>query len=57
MEKMGYMHTVAYHSATKGEEILPPAATWTDLENIMLREIIQSEEHILCDFIYRTCVP
>ena len=51
------MHTVAYHSATKREEILPPAATWTDLENIMLREIIQSEEHILCDFIYRTCVP
>ena len=29
-------------SAIKREGILPPAATCTDLENIMLRDIIQS---------------
>ena len=42
MEKMGYMRTVAYHSAIKREGILPPSATCIDLENIMLRDIIQS---------------
>jgi len=39
---MGYMRTVAYYSAIKREGILPAAATCTDLENIKLRDIIQS---------------
>ena len=34
-------HTHEYYSAIKKNEILPSAAMWTDLENIMLSEINQ----------------
>ena len=33
-----------YYSAIKKNEILPFAARWTDLENIMLSEISQTEK-------------
>ena len=33
-----HMHTVEYYSATKKNEILPFAAMYTDLENILLSE-------------------
>ena len=53
---MWYIHMMVYYSAIKREEILLHATTGMDPEDIMLREIIQSEEHILCDFIYMRCV-
>ena len=34
-----------YYSAMKNNEILPFAATWVDLENIMLSEISQTEKN------------
>ena len=36
--------TMEYYSATKKNEILPFATTWTVLEIIMLRKIIQKEK-------------
>ena len=38
-----YIHTMGYYSAIKENEILPFAATWIDLENIMLSEISQTK--------------
>jgi len=38
-----YIYT-EYYLVIKKNEILPLAATWTELESIMLREISQSEK-------------
>ena len=37
-----------YYSAIKKNEILPFAATWMDLEGIMLNEISQTEKDKYC---------
>ena len=44
LEKMGSIEIVGYCSAIRKDEILPFATTWMDPENIMLREIRQSEK-------------
>ena len=44
------MYTMEYYSVIKRNEILPFAATWTDLEGIMLSEI--SQRKILYDITY-----
>ena len=41
-----------YYSTIKKNEILPFAATWMDLEDIMLSEISQTEKQILYDITY-----
>lgn len=41
---MWYTHTVEYYSATQMSEILMPAATQMNLENIMLIEIKQTQK-------------
>ena len=40
------------HSSIKNNEILPFAATWMDLEDVMLNEISQIERQILYDITY-----
>ena len=45
---MVYTYTMEYYSAIKKNEILPFAAMWLDLENIMLSEIIQTEKDEYC---------
>ena len=39
IKKMCYIYTIEYHSAIKKNEIMPFAATWVDLEIIVLSEI------------------
>ena len=40
--KMWYIHMIEYHSAIKRNEIMAFAATWMDLEIIMLNEVRQT---------------
>ena len=44
IKKMWYIHTREYYSAIKENEIMPFAATWIDLEIIILSEVSQTEE-------------
>ena len=44
LKKMWYIYTMEYYSAVKKNGILPFAATWMGLENIMLSEISQTEK-------------
>ena len=60
-----YIHTMEYYSAIKMNEIMPFAATWMDLERVMLSEASQTEKprditctqnlkHDTNEFIYET---
>ena len=46
------LYTIGYYSAIKKNEILPFAATWMDLEGIMLSEMSDRERQILYDITY-----
>ena len=53
-EDVMYMYTMEYYSAIKKNVILPFAATWMDLEFIILNEISQTEKDKYC-MISLTC--
>ena len=44
LRKLVYIYTIEYYSIIKKNEILPFAATWIELENIVLSEISQTEK-------------
>ena len=41
-----HTHTHGYYSALKKNEIRPFAATWMDLESVILSEVCQTEKEI-----------
>ena len=47
IKKMWYIYTMEYHSAIKKDEIMPFAATWMDLEIILLSEVSQRKTDII----------
>ena len=44
IKKMWYIYTVEYYSAIKKDETMLCAATWMDLETVVLSEGSQAEE-------------
>ena len=44
IKKMWCIYTVEYYSAIKKNEIMPSAATWMQLESLILREVSQKEK-------------
>ena len=45
---MWYIYTVEYYSAIRRNEIMPFAATWTDIEIIILSEVSQTIIPLIC---------
>ena len=44
IKKMWYIHTMEHYSASKRNIIMPFAATWIDLEIVILSEVRQIEK-------------
>ena len=51
-ECLWYIHTMEYYSVIKKNEIMPFAATWVDLEMIILSEVSQTEKDKYHDITY-----
>ena len=52
IKKMQYIYTMEYYSAIKKNEIMPFAATWLQLQIIILSEVRQKEKEIPYDITY-----
>ena len=47
IKKMRYIYTMEYYSAIKKNEIMPFAATWMQLEIIILSEVSQKKTNTM----------
>ena len=43
-EEVVYIYTMEYYSAVKKDDIMPFAATWMELENLILSEMSQKDK-------------
>ena len=48
---MWYIKTREYYSAIKKNDIMPFAATWMELENLILSEMIQKDKYHMISLI------
>ena len=46
--RCGNIHTMEYYSAIKKNDIMPFAATWMELETLILSEVSQKENDKYC---------
>ena len=44
MQKMWFIYTMEYYSATKNEDILSFAGKWIEVESIILSEVTQTQK-------------
>ena len=44
IKKMWYIYTIEYYSTTKKNKIMPFAATWMELETLILSEVSHKEK-------------
>ena len=49
IRKVRHIYTVEYYSAIKKKETMPSAATWVDLETVLLTEVKSQKYH---DIVY-----
>ena len=54
IKKMWFIYIAEYYSAIKKSELMPFAATWMDLESVLLSEVSQTEKekYHMTSFIY-----
>ena len=52
VKKMWCIYTMEYYSAIEKNEIMPFAATWMDLESVILSEANQRKRHIIWYLLY-----
>ena len=52
IRKMWYIYTMEYYSATKKNKIMPFAATWMELETLILSEVSLKDKDIPYDITY-----
>ena len=52
IKKMWYIYTMEYDSAIKRNEVMPFAATWMDLDIVILSEVSQTKTNIICYRLY-----
>ena len=45
-KKKWYIYTVEYYSTIKSNEIIPFAATWMDVDSVILSEVSQRRRNI-----------
>ena len=45
IKKMWHIYTMEYYSAIKENKIMPSAATWMELETLILSEVSQKEKN------------